>query len=503
MSGVFALLRLPSFLEPTWYSDDGVYADIGWALNHGARLYIDVWDNKPPGMYWLSEFLIGHLPLSVAMPLASTLFTAATALCVATIGKTLGNAQVGHAAALTYVVVGSIPSLDGNLLNAELCGATCTAMAMIILLRSMSYSWLILAGALVGVAILFKAVFAADLVMVMGIPTIFGMAKGRSILTAHTAKDVLAILTGCSSTVVAAALALLTQGTLGQAIAIVTRSDIGYVAAYGSVGVGGFPGTLLTVPRVLLVLAAGIGIAIALMRRGRFSAAVIAWWLGWDIAAAMVSGRGFPHYVQQAEPALCLALALGVYTLSSRLGHERSLAAATVLVAFIACQLVLWIPSAEIALASGRGLGWPKDDGVATSQLPAYYVAGYRSLINPSSAHAFERSFPTNLAQRRAAVGAIDTVSAPGERVFVWGWIPWVYVLSNRMPAGRYVALNSAYYIDSSAQSTLLSDLEAHPPAVLIVNTSPTPQVLVDFLRQHRYRRLVTAAGQADYWLLP
>ena len=70
----FVVLRLPSFFERTWYSDDGTYANIGWALNHGAHLYIDVWDNKPPGIYWLCAFLVGHLPIGVVMPYTKLVF---------------------------------------------------------------------------------------------------------------------------------------------------------------------------------------------------------------------------------------------------------------------------------------------------------------------------------------------------------------------------------------------------------------------------------------------
>src|SRR5258707_10382419 len=92
ISSAFVLLRIPSFVEPTWYSDAGTYADIGWALNHGARLYVDVWDNKPPGIYWLSAFLVGHLPIAIAMPLASMLFTGVAAVCVGSIGRRVGGA---------------------------------------------------------------------------------------------------------------------------------------------------------------------------------------------------------------------------------------------------------------------------------------------------------------------------------------------------------------------------------------------------------------------------
>src|SRR5258708_23805788 len=117
ISGAFVLLRIPSFVEPTWYSDAGTYADIGWALTHGARLYLDVWDNKPPGIYWLSALLVGHAPIAIAMPLASTLFVGATAVCVANIARKVGGAGAGTIAALSYVVVASLPSLDGDLFN--------------------------------------------------------------------------------------------------------------------------------------------------------------------------------------------------------------------------------------------------------------------------------------------------------------------------------------------------------------------------------------------------
>ncbi len=502
ISSAFVLLRIPSFVEPTWYSDAGTYADIGWALNHGARLYIDVWDNKPPGTYWLSAFLLGHLPTAIAMPSASSLLTALAALCVANIGRRLGGAQVGTTAALSYVVVASLPSLDGNLFNAELCGATCVALAIAIVLRSSRPRWLVVAGALGGLALLFKAVFAADVVVVIGVPAIIAMTQGRTVLTTSNAKAAFAVLAGWSIIVAATALALFEQGALGAAIAVLARSDVSYVAMYGSGGIAGIAGAMLTVARFLTPICAGVGIAAALVRQRRLAAAALAWWLGWDIASSMVSGRGFPHYVQQAEPALCLALAVAASTLWQRYGHRRLLATATVAAATISCQLVLWIPSAEVALASGRGLPGLKDDGVATSQLPAYYFEGYRRLVDPSAAPMFDRLFPADLTRQRTAVNAVDSHSAPGDRVFVWGWIPWIYTLSNRMPAGRFVALDSAYYVEPSAQITLLGDLEAHPPTVLIVETHPTPGALVDFLQRHRYQRVVTGVAGDDYWVL-
>jgi len=495
ISTAFVVLRIPSFFEPTWYSDAGAYSDIGRALNHGARLYVDVWDNKPPGIYWLSALLAGRLAVAIAMPLATSVASAAAAVCVLGIGTRVGGAGVGRIAGLSFVVVASLPLLDGDLFNAELFGAALVAAAIAMVLRSPRPRWLIVAGALAGLALLFKGVFAADLVVVMGVAAIGAEARGRTAIT-----NSCAVLAGWSIAVLAAALVLFEQGALGPGIAVLARSDLGYVATYGSQGFAGISGAMLTAVRVLIPLGAGAGVAAAFVVQGRLAAAALAWWLGWDVASSMVSGRGFPHYVQQAEPAICIALAVAASALWRRYGHQGLVGGATVAAAIFSCLLVLWVPVAELSLAHGRGLPGLKVDSVATSGLPTYYVDGYHRLLDPSTAPGFDRLFPANLTLQRIAVSETDSHSAPSDRIFVWGWIPWIYTLSNRMPAGRFVALGSAYYVEPSSQDTLLRDLEAHPPAVLIVATPGTPEALLEFLRRHHYQHPVTAG--VDLWIL-
>lgn len=39
--------------------DDHLFAYFGWRIWHGATVYTDVWDNKPPGIYWLNALLMG------------------------------------------------------------------------------------------------------------------------------------------------------------------------------------------------------------------------------------------------------------------------------------------------------------------------------------------------------------------------------------------------------------------------------------------------------------
>src|SRR5579872_1359614 len=74
---VFVAMRVPSLVEPPTFNDEGTYSDIGWALDHGAVLYRDVWGHYPPGVYWLgaainlvnTSVLAFHLVLSAAVAL--------------------------------------------------------------------------------------------------------------------------------------------------------------------------------------------------------------------------------------------------------------------------------------------------------------------------------------------------------------------------------------------------------------------------------------------------
>ncbi|HEX6510174.1 MAG TPA: hypothetical protein VF221_21295, partial [Chloroflexota bacterium] len=53
ISLVSLLWRLPSLFDPPWVNDEGTYFAVAQSMAHGYRLYADVWENKPPGIYLL------------------------------------------------------------------------------------------------------------------------------------------------------------------------------------------------------------------------------------------------------------------------------------------------------------------------------------------------------------------------------------------------------------------------------------------------------------------
>ena len=47
-----AVLRLPSLMEPHWYTDEAGYVNVARELLSGKILYSQTWNNKPPLMLW-------------------------------------------------------------------------------------------------------------------------------------------------------------------------------------------------------------------------------------------------------------------------------------------------------------------------------------------------------------------------------------------------------------------------------------------------------------------
>src|SRR4029079_12804955 len=85
------VLRLPSLAEPIGI-DQGIFATAGMGLTRGLRLYVDLWDQKPPGIhltYALGVLLFGARPTTVVVLDLSA--TAITALRLWTLTRRLGD----------------------------------------------------------------------------------------------------------------------------------------------------------------------------------------------------------------------------------------------------------------------------------------------------------------------------------------------------------------------------------------------------------------------------
>jgi hypothetical protein len=513
---VLLLLRLPSLFEPAWSGDAGAYANIGRSLDLGGRLYDGIWDNKPPGMYWLGAAAMAGGASPLRMQLAMFAVVALATLLVGLLGWRLRDASTGIVAALLFAVVASLPNFAGDQLNAEIAGALPAAAAMLLLLwrTPIAVRRAAAAGLLLGAALLFKATFLADVLAALSVPVLNALAQRRRVQRADVAVWA-AMIAGVAALCGAAAVAVAARGSLSALLDVLVHHDVRYAQWGQTAGPGGLPlGDFTATPSTLLravalsrlaaVIIVGAAIAVLLARRGRRGAAAVSFWLACDLAATMLDNRALTHYVQQAEPALALAAALAAVALWRRRRiPERALAVAALPAMWLALIAALFVPRAEAALATGNPLPPLTRENSSGRTLPSYYASALRLATGRMSLDRYHETFAGAVYPGDLAMAALlDAHSAAGQRVFVWGEAsPWVYAYADRLPASRFIWMDSAYRLYPGGESLLLDDLRRTPPAALLAQQplSPAAQQLL----QHRGYTIAQHSPYGDVWVAP
>jgi hypothetical protein len=135
-----------------------------------------------------------------------------------------------------------------------------------------------------------------------------------------------------------------------------------------------------------------------------------------------------------------------------------------------------------VALLSGWGLWKLTRFGRRFALGPALlaalvlFYANANGLSEPISGGFFARArqvdagVARNLPLRRAAA-FVSTHTAADQPIFVWGFEPLLYELADRRPASRYIynAPQRAPWSRDAARPLLMQELEAHPPAAILV----------------------------------
>src|SRR5215472_4910829 len=170
-AAVFLVARLPSLIEPRWYTDEAGYASTAMSLLHGRRLYSEIWTNKPP-----LQILLVAVPVAIdqrselllhLLTLAFGICAMAAAALIAT--RLLTPWRAGVALAVAGLLLGT-PLLDAELAIPEsLLIAPASGAAAIVLLRTFTgtgrvqgVAWAIAAGTLGAAAIAIQQTAVTD-----------------------------------------------------------------------------------------------------------------------------------------------------------------------------------------------------------------------------------------------------------------------------------------------------------------------------------------------------
>lgn len=436
--------RVPSLFDPPWVNDEGTYFAVAQAMSHGYRLYAGVWENKPPAIYLVYDAVYHLLGPSL---LAVRLLAAAAAMCLVTLvaliaGRYCAGRTPLAAAMLAGLLLG-VPFLEGTTANAEIFLAAFAALAVYLAVVKDRAA---LAGVAASGAILFKAVGALD---VAAIAVWLVIRRPRSIV------PYAATIVACLDLT---ALVSWRAGILTAALRDAVIYNVGYV---GHGNGGGFPW--------LLALKLAALMAATVWLRSRPFPLL---WLLYAAIGALFSGRIFGHYFIQAIAPLSICAGLWLDRHPDLARRSVTLLPAL----FLSCGL----------LAAGLGFALATDghDDIFAQRLQ-YYSNFARFALGTESATMYRSQVDDHVNRNLRIVRALN--SLPPERLLIWGNIPWVYVLSHRLPATPYTSAVRDPRVPGETRA--LRRAVAHGKILVVVVRPPLPSLgKAGALLRRRYR---------------
>jgi len=97
------ITRASTFGDPAIHIDEDFYFLVGHMMHDGAVVYVDVWDRKPWGLFFIYYLIAGLSDSPVAYQLAASLAAGATAWLIARIASRLTNGRGAVAAGIVYL----------------------------------------------------------------------------------------------------------------------------------------------------------------------------------------------------------------------------------------------------------------------------------------------------------------------------------------------------------------------------------------------------------------
>lgn len=445
--GATLFCRLPSLVRPMLEPDEATFASVATLINEGGRLYAEGGvDNKWPGIYWTyaAVFRVFGRNAMGAVHAFELLVVLATGLlcgwCARELAPEARKDRTFWLAVLWNGVFSAVFYPKMIAANTEIFMALPATAAFALTLRSLRARapgpWLAAAGALVGVACLYKQVA----LVALPLPVVAALLERRP-LRARLA-GAAAPLGGCVAVLGAVGGWLWHQGTADDwwrwtiASLAGARLGLGTVALKAAVGVGWFACS------ALVVVAAAAARA-RRWRRGAGGERLAVTWLLLGCLGVAAGGQFFGHYFLQIVPALAV---LGALELDGWVGAP---------------------PDRRRLLLVG-----------AATAVPAALFTTAAFALDPIS----ERPAPPP--------GFVETAryvrehTPPDARIFVWGLGSVFYLAADRVPATRFPAFlrrldrganeppERGWDAGPDVWDTVMRDFATHPPA-LILDTAP------------------------------
>jgi dolichyl-phosphate-mannose-protein mannosyltransferase len=430
------LAHVPSFFHRLLDGDEAIYGSVAALMNTGEKLYAAGGvDNKPPGIFWVyaATFHFAGTYQMTAIHLVGLVVMVATCVVLFITARAMAGIRAGLLAALFYGVLTGAGNPRLLATNTEvLMMLPLTASVLLMLRRQWLWS-----GALLVAAGAFRQPAAVNVLLV---PVALGLLEPRERWLRASTLFAAGVVAG----LLAGALVLLLTGSLEGFWRWTIESLYGYATTNWTPGLLWLRAKDSLLPFVIddvVVWAAAV--AFALRWKGlRPAQRLVVAWLAVSVVGSLAGGHLSWHYFIQVMGPLALLAALAI---DGALETPRR----------------RWVAGAMIVGLGVPMLGWG-----------AYDVA----------ADPLTYDFSPPVPQHQLVAAYIHDHTQPGDRVFVWGDWPALYVEADRTMASRFPGFLRGFARGSGLPPNnwdttpdvwpLLSwDLTQNPPA-LIVDTA-------------------------------
>lgn len=422
---LFFVLRLPSLFEPYWYGDEGVYLVLGQAIRNGITLYSQIHDNKPPAIYLLAAFtqtVFGFRLLLLLWMIPTCYFFYKLALRYL-------SPKLSQLALLFFVILTSIPVIEGHIANAEIFMLLPTILGFLLFEKYIFWS-----GLLLGLAFLFKVPVAIEF--------FFLFCFGFFVLKKY--KDLKSlIIFGISFFIptIFASIYYYLNNALLPFLSAALLQNFGYLSSWSTGSQQSSPATAGLPLRLGLMLLLWLVIYFQYFKKIiDKNYLFLSCWFTACLFGVLLSTRPYPHYLIQILPPLILIV----------LYSKKYFLNTILLIAILAYSIFHY----KFYFYSSI----------------SYYTNFIQYSLRLKNTESYRQYFGSNVNNFYEISSYIDNKSLPNDKIFIWSDDSYIYPLSNRLPSTKYI---TAYHIlDFNGYEQTINQLKTNLPKIIIYNRS-------------------------------
>lgn len=427
MPGLLTLvvLRLPSLMEPHWYTDEAGYVNVARSLLNGKILYSQTWNNKPPLMLWTIAAEVKLFGSSETGLHVLTLITGLlTVGAIVWAAERLYTPRRAMVAGLIAAVALGLPIFDAELAIPEsLMIAPLTWAGAIIAVRILSGDrtaprrirrWPVAVGLLMAAAVAYQQTAIAETSAFC-----FALLLAPKLLRRDAFVFLGTVVVITATWLIAA---IITAGLSNVAFAL-AGFYVGYTQKVLPSSASGVLAHFALAGFAALLIAVGAFLA---RKRARLDWFLLLW-AGATLLVTAVAGQPFPHFLAPAMAPLTLLLVGVSLPLPKRIRNGG------------------WRPAADVApqiagvliasfMAGVAGLDWLPlltfTPG-PTHSLSQYYGGAVQAVLSSPDRTEWDNNFDVRVAGDAAVVSWLDAKGLSGSTAVVWSSDVWVYALAN------------------------------------------------------------------------